>query len=380
MQLQNNKQKFQGFIEDEDFIIKKAGRTSIKVKLALTGPSGSGKTLGALLVAYGLCPDWSKIGFLDTENESANYYVGRDFDYSTRDGIQRISIGGFNHLPLADSHYDKQKYPQGPYHPRRFVAAMKALLKKCPQTEVIIVDSGTHEWEGLGGILDIQSKLGGQYADWAKVNPLHKEFIDCIRDLPIHVIMTMRSKSDVIVEMNAKGKFAPKKIGTKSVQREGTDYEFGIVFDINMDHRALASKDRTGIFAPADIPFQLTPAIGTTIAEWAKDGIVEEPIRNKEEQEIDPTNISVTQRTKGILWRQLQIAIKMGIIEEQYSVSRMHNIPDGLTEAKCLELIDLVNNGNYTFFIKPEEKAQQEDELQNFDNFNQAIEKLVEPD
>lgn len=40
-----------------------------------------------------------------------------------------------------------------------------------------------------------------------------------------------------------------EKVGLKAVMRDGIDYEFTIVFDINMKHQCMASKDRTNLFA-----------------------------------------------------------------------------------------------------------------------------------
>jgi hypothetical protein len=206
------RQQTQTFVADTNFQVKKASRRSVKVKIAMSGASGSGKTLGSLLVANGLCSDWNKIAFIDTENESAAYYVGRDFEYRTKRGIEKITIGEFHHLPLSEQGYDPDVYQYGPYHPRRFVAAMRHLYRTIPGLEVIIIDSGTHEWEGAGGCLDMQTQMGGQYQDWAKVTPHHKAFIDAMRDIPAHVIMTMRSKSDVVIELNAKGKTPLKRL------------------------------------------------------------------------------------------------------------------------------------------------------------------------
>jgi hypothetical protein len=53
--------------------LQKASRKRAKIKMAL-GPSGSGKTLSALLAAFGLCSEWSKIAAIDTENYSAELY------------------------------------------------------------------------------------------------------------------------------------------------------------------------------------------------------------------------------------------------------------------------------------------------------------------
>ena len=45
-----------------------------KIKMALEGPFGSGKTYSALLLAYGITQDWSKIAVIDSENCSADLY------------------------------------------------------------------------------------------------------------------------------------------------------------------------------------------------------------------------------------------------------------------------------------------------------------------
>ena len=70
----------------------------------------------------------------------------------------------------------------------------------------------------------------------------------------------MRCKQDyVLSEKN--GKMIPEKIGLKAVMRDGIDYEFTIVFDINMKHQAIASKDRTNLFMGKP-DFTITPVTG----------------------------------------------------------------------------------------------------------------------
>lgn len=54
------------------------------------------------------------------------------------------------------------------------------------------------------------------------------------------------------------GKMIPEKVGLKAVMRDGIDYEFTIVFDINMKHQTIASKDRTNLFiGKPDLPLHL---------------------------------------------------------------------------------------------------------------------------
>jgi hypothetical protein len=76
----------------------------------------------------------------------------------------------------------------------------------------------------------------------------------------------MRSKQDYILEANDKGKMSPKKVGLAPVQREGMEYEFTTVFDVAMNHEAIASKDRTSLFT--DKIFKITEEIGSQLKGW----------------------------------------------------------------------------------------------------------------
>ena len=49
--------------------------------------------------------------------------------------------------------------------------------------------------------------------------------------------------------------------------RDGIDYEFTIVFDINIKHQAIASKDRTNLFMNKP-DFTITPTTGQIILDW----------------------------------------------------------------------------------------------------------------
>ncbi len=101
--------------------------------------------------------------------------------------------------------------------------------------------------------------------------------IQKILDVNRHVISTMRCKQDyVLSEKN--GKMVPEKVGLKAVMRDGIDYEYTIVFDINMKHQALVSKDRTNLFASKP-EFTITPATGKIILDWCNDGVTLEMIR-----------------------------------------------------------------------------------------------------
>jgi len=223
--------------------LQTAERKQAKIKLGIQGPAGSGKTYSSLLLAHGMTNDWSKIVVIDTENHSADLYA---------------NLGNFNVLAL-----------EKPYAPERYIEAIEICEKA--SMGVIIIDSISHEWEGSGGILDIHGlMMGNSFTNWAKVTPRHNDFVQKILQSPCHIIATIRSKQDyVLSERN--GKMIPEKVGLKGVTREGMDYEFTLVFDLDIKHQATASKDRTNLFM--DKPsFQITEKTGERISSWCESG------------------------------------------------------------------------------------------------------------
>jgi len=223
--------------------LQKAERKKARIKMGLQGPSGSGKTYSALLFAFGLTEDWTKVVVIDTENHSANLYA---------------HLGSYNVLPL-----------EAPFSPERYVEAIRLCVKE--RAEVIIIDSISHEWEGRGGILDTHSQMtGNSFTAWAKLTPRHNAFVQEILQSPVHILATIRSKQDyVLVDKN--GKMVPEKVGLKGITRDGMDYEFTLVFDLDIKHNATAGKDRTSLFI--DKPeFKITSETGNAILEWCNRG------------------------------------------------------------------------------------------------------------
>lgn len=224
-------------------IIRQAERKQAKIKMGLQGPSGSGKTYSALLLAYGLIEDWSKIVVIDTENHSSDLYA---------------HLGNYNVLHL-----------EPPFSPERYFEAIEICEEA--QMEVIITDSVSSEWEGNGGILDVHGNMAGNsFTNWSKLTPRHNAFVGKILQSNCHVIATIRSKQDwVLTEKN--GKQVPEKVGLKGVTRDGMDYELTLVFELDLKHNAVATKDRTGLFM--DKPqFIISPATGSKIREWCNKG------------------------------------------------------------------------------------------------------------
>ncbi len=190
-------------------------------RLALCGPTGSGKTFSALRIATGMLLDGGTIAVIDSERRSASKYA---------DLFQFDVMELETHSPMA------------------YVAAIKDAAKA--GYPVLIIDSLSHAWMGKDGALEQVDKIakrsqsGNSFVAWRDVTPMHNELIDTILNYPGHAIVTMRSKMEYVMEDNGKGKKTPVKIGMAPEQRQGMEYEFDVVGDMNFDNEIIISKTR----------------------------------------------------------------------------------------------------------------------------------------
>lgn len=224
----------------------KAVRKKAKLRCLLTGPSGSGKTYSALMLAMGLGA--KRIALIDTEHGSASLYA---------------HLCDFDVLELAP-----------PFTPERFIEAIEAAGEG--GYDACIIDSTTHEWSGVGGCLEIvdavsKTMRGNSYMAWGDVTPRHRAFLDAMLRAPMHIIATGRSKTET-AQVEEGGKKRVVKLGMKTEQRDGLEYEFTLALDLTHDgNLAVATKDRTGLFAGRD-PERITLATGQRLLAWLDTG------------------------------------------------------------------------------------------------------------
>ena len=226
-------------------MFKKAQRKAVKIKMALTGTSGSGKTYSALLIAKGI---GGRIAVIDSENDSASLYS---------------DLVDFDTCPI-----------EPPFTPQKYIDIIHEAENEGYTT--LIIDSLTHVWSGEGGILqmvDNEAKVThNSFTAWKKVTPIYDRLINTILQSNMHIIVTMRSKTAYEIQENDKGKKAPVKVGLAPIQRDGLEYEFTTVLEINNDsHIAIATKDRTNIFG--DEAFKPSEETGENIIKWLESGI-----------------------------------------------------------------------------------------------------------
>jgi hypothetical protein len=230
------------------FSFTPATKEQVKARIALDGPSGSGKTWTALLTAKVLAGPDGKVAVIDTERESASLYAD-EFTFDT-----------------LNMHT---------YDPRDLVKALAAA--GAAGYAVVVIDSLSHFWMGQGGMLEQvdnaarRSYGGNSFGGWKDARPMERAMIDALLAYPGHVIVTMRTKSEWVIQENDRGKKEPKKVGTKAEQRDGIEYEFTIVGDMDLEHTLVISKSRARPLADAVIRMP-DETFGQTILDWLGKG------------------------------------------------------------------------------------------------------------
>lgn len=197
---------------------KKATKQAARLRMALIGPAGSGKTYTGLQLASLL---GGPVAVIDSERGSASKYA---------------DLFAFDSLELES------------YHPQTYIDAIKAA--EAGGYEVLLVDSLSHAWSGKEGALELvdraaaRSQSKNSFSAWREVTPLHNALVDAILGCRMHVIGTMRTKTEYVMEKDDRGKTAPKKIGLQPVQRDGLEYEFDVIGDMDIDNNLIVGKTR----------------------------------------------------------------------------------------------------------------------------------------
>ncbi len=236
---------------------KKAKKGSTRLKMALTGPPGAGKTMTALKITKEL---GGRTACIDTEHGSALRYAD-EFD--------------FDHIELDD------------FSPDAYVQLIEA-AQAAGYTNIII-DSMSHAWNGKNGLLEQveyhtkQSRSQNSFQAWGAVKPMESGFWETILSSNCNIIACFRTKQAYEVQVNEKGKNVPVKIGMAPIQREGIEYEFDIVGDMNVENEIMFTKSRCSSiknklfkFPGKNIMDIIIPWLGTPEAAEAKEQAVRE--------------------------------------------------------------------------------------------------------
>jgi hypothetical protein len=235
---------------------ERASKAQSRLRLAFQAPAGHGKTFTALLVATELAGG-HPFTVVDSEYGSASKYA----DKFTFDGLELAA----------------------PFDPEHYIAAIDAAeqhlaaLEVPVENRVLVIDSLTHAWKRCLDLVDTigRAQFGGNsYAAWSVVTPRWDALIDRILASRVHVIATMRSKSEYVLEEGRNGRTAPRKVGMAAIIREGVDFEFDLVGELDKEHTLNVTKSRCEELDGAIIE-KPGAELAQQLRAWLTDGVVE---------------------------------------------------------------------------------------------------------
>ena len=254
---------------------RKAVKYDAKLRFAVCGPSGSGKTYTLLRVATEL---GGPVALIDTERGSASKYA---------------DLFAFDVLELES------------YDPQRLIEIIDYAAGK--GYRVLCIDSLSHFWIGKDGELDKVDRAArrmqnpNSFAAWKQVTPLHNALIDKIVSAPLHILVSMRSKTEWILDRDERtGKTVPRKVGLAPVMRDGIEYEFDVCGEMDQENTLVITKTRCPKLAGG-----VFPKPGRELADLLKEWLGGAPVEPTKpapasEATVAPAELKNNERANGV--------------------------------------------------------------------------------
>lgn len=250
----------------------------LTITVGLSGASGTGKTYSALRLARGMAEGTtgkkgSPIGYVDTENRRALHYK-RDFPEMVHFDMQAVDADG----------------KMVGFSPERWIEVIDAAEKA--NLPVLVIDSFSHAWEGVGGVLDLHAttldrltrgddskKDARSQLAWAEVKPRYRRLIDRIVRAKTNIVICTRAKP-VMQDFKTGQNARPTKTRMKNVPWDPAadgDLMFEMTAMFILDpaapgcpvHRIKCADQFKTLF---DANQPMTEKTGLAMAEWAAGG------------------------------------------------------------------------------------------------------------
>lgn len=289
-------------------IFRPAARTNTKPLIGLYGQSGCGKTYSSLLLARGFVGPNGKIAMIDTESGRGELYAD-------------VIPGGYSVMQIVE-----------PFSPKAYIAAIKAA--EAANVDALVIDSVSHEWEGLGGVTDMaadKERASGKPGlhCWKEPKMEHQRFVLKLMQTPLLVIVCMRAKfksRQVKNERTGKNEIV-KDDYTTPIQAEDFIYECTVHAEIMRDHTMNVTKHSHPSLKSVFVSGKpATMEMGKQLAAWANGGAnaapkpaTEPPAENKEPSPPSETVDAETGEVTETLDVHPMIMVAEGIAKEQGS-------------------------------------------------------------
>jgi hypothetical protein len=235
-----------------DFVIKDASRQGVKPLIGLYSESGCGKTYSALLLARGIVGPSGKIVQIDTE-------AGRGALYAD------VIPGGYKTLEMSE-----------PFSPARYIAAIQAAEQS--GAKIVVIDSASHEWEGLGGVLDMAAESEARSGkaglhNWKICKMEHSKMMLKLLQSPLPMIVCLRAKYKTRQTKENGKTVIVKDENTSPIQDESFIFEMTAHAEILQDHSIRLTKcSHPALRSCFPEKGPLTEKHGEAIAAWCNGG------------------------------------------------------------------------------------------------------------
>lgn len=253
---------------NEDFLVLEPFvRTKFPVLICLFGFSGCGKTKSAIKIAQGL---GGKTMFMDTETGRGRVYAE--------------DAKGFSYTELTP-----------PFTPERYMAAIKQIERA--GYDNLVIDSVSHEWDGLGGMQDIAEanvtkegkKVQGK-AKWS-VKTRHKAFMNTMMAGRMNTIICLRAK-DRYIDRFINDKKESIIDGFLPLQERNFKYDMMVQLPMPEGGKGRYLMDESIGFKCPEMLIsafepgrQITEDVGKKISEWISTGeAIDELLRQLREK------------------------------------------------------------------------------------------------
>lgn len=233
-------------------------RDDTSLIIGIAGASGSGKTVTALLIADGLAGEDGDVAFIDTEGGRARHYFPTPSDTRSKAELRKEFLFRVKYLDMKP-----------PFSPRAIWNAIEKAIKI--GAKVVVVDSTSDEWEGVGGLHDMHiaemARLAKKPYDslqdwelhkynfpaWAVPKAEHKaHLMKNLRQVRAHVIFCFRAnevtKPIEVEDQNGRKKMTVQNVGWQPICEKNMLYDLTISFMVTPDAKGVPLMQHDGSF------------------------------------------------------------------------------------------------------------------------------------
>ena len=237
-----------------------ATRERHHARVGVEGPKGAGKTRLAIQWAK-IIAGQNPVAVIDTEHRRAAAYAPSPVE--TANSEPGSPPWDFWHHAWS-----------GPFDPVVLVRKAEAAAEAVGPNGVIVIDSLTPFWSGRGGVQDI---VDSSPSGWKVGAPVHRDMLEALSRLPCHLIVTIRSKTEHVIEekdMGGRLVHTARRIGGAPDQRLGIDFEFEMIVTLDTDHLiSVTASSCPPDFTMSSVESNYSVDMARAYAAWVESGI-----------------------------------------------------------------------------------------------------------